>query len=1033
MELELIFAGDKVALRPKRPGVMARLLGGADADLIRLPKSDQALALAIGTLQEIENRRPGAIRIGADEIEMDHEAVAELDRDSAEALGLPPIVDLTLQTDVQGIVGNPDFRLSYAWTRSGRREAPTRMGAILETSRGRRRLPLWMLHALDVADAGTGTELTDQWNALAKFREALDRGVSVPDPSHAARVSMTDFLDGLEVCVTDRLSISPDDALEDFDVVPFSAERLSEEGLDPEKEQIVEANSLLDGEQLNAFQRRFRDRGALPAYRVGHGSYMVVDCAVAPALEVMAKKKHAPPEERKEFIRNPREDISNAVARGLEASGDLDGLTDAQREEAVERAAEPLLIETRQYSERVTGIITWEAPDLGPPVASGTTWLPEGLDKELAEQLRNLPPAELSAIRDEVADAIDRQEPQVDIAGRSVAPRSELVADLDNLIASKQEEAAPEDDAAATERAGPQVLSTIDNFEEIAWMPDRGPRMSPLAATLPSIITTQLKDHQVNSFDWAVEAWKAGLPGILNADEQGLGKTLQTIAFLAWLKQHMEDSEGAERGPVLVVAPTSLLENWEAEVERHTAPPGLGHLIRLYGSAISARRRTGTQGRDTDDGVEKLDLDTIHEAVAEGRAHRFWLLTTYTTLTNYQHSLARIPFSAAVFDEIQNIKNPASLRAAAVRALKADFRIGLTGTPIENSTDDLWAIMDQLAPGSLGDLKSFRAAFGSPDETALTELHRQVFHPAQGRPALALRRIKDEVAKDLPKKSRWLHPRTMPDEQARRYDEARQRLTNANRGAMLKILHHFRSVSVHPELDTATPGDAFIEASGRLSACFDVLREISRKGERALVFVESRKMQFHFAALVQHEFGLDQVDVINGSTPIPQRQKIVNRFQLHLDDDRGFDLLVLGPRAAGTGLTLTAATHVIHLSRWWNPAVEEQCNDRVHRIGQTRPVSVHLPMAIHPGYRDQSFDCLLQSLMQKKRHLASTALWPMGDTRSDVDDLQKMLKKGEVLDEGDSLTDAITKMFARDGMHAPQFNKDGSVKIPEMN
>ena len=187
-------------------------------------------------------------------------------------------------------------------------------------------------------------------------------------------------------------------------------------------------------------------------------------------------------------------------------------------------------------------------------------------------------------------------------------------------------------------------------------------------------------------------------------------------------------------------------------------------------------------------------------------------------------------------------------------------------------------------------------------------------------------------------------------------------------------------------------------------------------------------MQYRFIELARAEFGLDRIDLINGDTPIPQRQAIVNRFQLHLQNDGGFDLLVLGPKAAGVGLTLTAATHVIHLSRWWNPAVEEQCNDRVHRIGQTRPVSIHAPMAVHPGYRENSFDCLLHSLMNRKRKLAKSALWPMGDTEGDVAELQKMLNADEQGHSGDPLKAALAAMFRRDAEPFSAIDADGTVQ-----
>jgi len=159
------------------------------------------------------------------------------------------------------------------------------------------------------------------------------------------------------------------------------------------------------------------------------------------------------------------------------------------------------------------------------------------------------------------------------------------------------------------------VLDTFDNFEDTRWTAQLRPRNSLVEPRLPSVIRTQLKAHQNDSFDWQVNAWEAGLPGILNADEQGLGKTLQTIAFLSWLKENTAKPGCASRGPILVVAPTSLLENWEQEVRKHVEDPGLGHLIRLYGSAIGTRRLTGATGRDIDSGEAKLDFRALKEYV----------------------------------------------------------------------------------------------------------------------------------------------------------------------------------------------------------------------------------------------------------------------------------------------------------------------------------------------------------------------------------------------------------------------------------
>ena len=243
------------------------------------------------------------------------------------------------------------------------------------------------------------------------------------------------------------------------------------------------------------------------------------------------------------------------------------------------------------------------------------------------------------------------------------------------------------------------------------------------------------------------------------------------------------------------------------------------------------------------------------------------------------------------------------------------------------------------------------------------------------------------------------------------------------------MLHHIRSVSVHPGFDAALSEADFIGASARLSAVFDILRRVRAQGERALVFIEHLKVQHRFAEAVRREFGLARTDIINGETPIQKRQAIVDRFQRHLTEDGGFDLLILGPRAAGTGLTLTAATHVIHLSRWWNPAVEEQCNDRVHRLGQTKPVTIHVPLAIHPDYRAQSFDLLLQSLMQRKRRLADQALWPMGDDKGDVAALQAMLGQEAAAVHGDVLTESMAALLNRDGLPPGQPDANGAWRL----
>lgn len=1036
MQIDLSHDNATITLRlhGEKPGLLARLVGASrkGTSFNSLPESEQALMFALGDLHALEERHPGEVDFGEEVVRMSHTVAASLSSSSGLALGLPPDVHLTLATDAAGTLGSPDFRLTYEWRHMGQRQMPRRVGCLLSTGQGMRRVPFWMKQALDLADGFTAAApLEDHWAALAKFRQALEPDEVIPEAlpegSRGARVAMTTFLRGLNVRLADRFSISPDASLSEFEILPFSGQQLERAGI--QDDDVSEANSELSGELRDAFQLKLYTRGACPAYQLAPNTYLVVDRAAMPLLAEMARAQRAPKGEREAFIRNPRAFLTRAVTEDLSSRGEFDQLSPVEQEERIESIVGPILLETREYSARVRGITTY-VRSVRPLEGSGTTWMPEIFSPKVQQSLEAMPVKELSDIHQEMEQNVDQPGATVTIDGEAVGVTPDRIASVkaihDQKLSAQKESEQPEEPAP---KAGPFILDPGDNYDELSWAASITPRLPMVEPQIPETIRTRLKPHQVEAFKWAAQAWQSGLPGILNADEQGLGKTLQTITFLNWLQAHMRHPQAANRGPILVVAPTSLLVNWEEEVERHVESGKFGRLIRLYGGSVATSKRRGTRGVETDSGLPVLDLDWLDDAREEGRAHRFWVLTTYTTLANYQHSLGTIPFSAVVFDEIQAAKNQDTIRSKSVAAVNADFRIGLTGTPIENSTLDLWTIMDRLAPGSLGSGKEFRESYGTPTESNMLELHSRVFKPQGTLPPLGLRRIKDEVAKDLPSKSRRIHPRQMPAPQAKEYDVARLKLASGGRGAALKMLHHIRSVSVHPGFDSDGSADKFVALSARLLATIEILSRIKAAGERALVFIEHRDVQFRFAEIVRQRFGLARVGIINGDTPIAKRQKIVNEFQTHLTDDRGFDLLILGPKAAGTGLTLTAAVHVIHLSRWWNPAVEEQCNDRVHRIGQTRPVTVHVPMAVHGGFREYSFDCLLHSLMQRKRRIAAQALWPMGDTEDDAAQLQNMLSSGNESSGGDAVDAAMAAMFARDGIPLPHKETDGSLII----
>lgn len=1008
------------------------------ATISGLTVDDRALTFAIADLKALAEEFAEPLHINDNTIAMSHQLAGRLDSKTAQILGLPPLVDLTLKTDIEGSLGSDTFRLQHEWLRNGVRQIPRRTGSILATSQGPRRLPLWMMEAVEIAENFTpgGGEASD-WESLARFRQALDPGIQMGHEINAVRVSLTDFMQGLEVHIADRFSISTSsNGADDFEIIPFSGKNVEE--LENSGEAVSEAAGELSEQTLHRFQQRLRTQGVLSAYRVGEGNYLVIDRSARPILDVMVEKQKSSPEERRAFIENPRPAITSAVEKYLRQSGKLDGLDDVGEEEAIEAAAGPAFVETVEYSERVKGILHYRKGVVSTTMTGETVWLPEVIPDALTKIIDAMDSQALASVCDQMRNAIDASQDEVEVASHPVKATEDTLRALEKRLADLKEiegskETTEIEDTSAVNDLPPAtvILDTKDNFEELFWQPDLKERPIFIDEQLPAGVKTALRPHQLDSFSLQLSSWKSGMPGILNADEQGLGKTLQTIAFLRWLKENnnVSTASNKNRGPILIVAPTSLLENWNAEVRQHTDSEGLGHLLRLYGSLLSQYKDFDAKGVETKDGNTLLNFRQLHKAIMEGKGHRFWILTTYTTLTNYQHSFAKLHFSAVVFDEIQAVKNPDSLRARAARAVNADYRIGLTGTPIENTTTDLWAVMDQLAPGSLDTLRNFNSLYSEPDEQNMLQLYQQVFEPRNQLPPLAFRRLKEDVAKELPAKTRFLHPRLMPEGQAIAYETARLKLSQGGPGAALKMLQHIRGVSVHPAMEMSGDSQSFIDASARLNACFEILHRIRAKGERVLVFIEHRKMQFRFMELVRQKFGLEHINHINGDTPIQKRQAIVRRFQHHLEQDGGFDLLVLGPKAAGTGLTLTAATHVIHLSRWWNPAVEEQCNDRVHRIGQQHPVQIHMPMAIHAGYQEHSFDCLLQGLMSRKRNLARAALWPMGDSAGDISQLQAALRKDKSEASGDILDASIRMMFERDAEADGSKMDDGSYRI----
>jgi hypothetical protein len=451
-----------------------------------------------------------------------------------------------------------------------------------------------------------------------------------------------------------------------------------------------------------------------------------------------------------------------------------------------------------------------------------------------------------------------------------------------------------------------------------------------------------LRPYQQRGVAWLRMLERLGLGACL-ADDMGLGKTATVLALLQAQRAQRAAQPVSEPGggPTLVICPTSVVGNWAREAERFT--PELSVLVH-HGAK---REREST--------FEK-------QAVATDV-----VITTYALATRDRATLAKVPWDRIVLDEAQNVKNPETKQAKAVRSLPAPSKIALTGTPVENHLGELWSIMETLNPGLLGTAASFRDRFIIPveryrEEEALEQL-RHLTRP------FILRRLKTDrsIISDLPEKIEMNLLCNLTREQVTLYqavvDEMLRRIDESEgierKGLVLTTMLRLKQVCNHPA-QFLGDGSALSGRSGKLERTTEVLDEILSSGERALVFTQFSEMG---TLLVQHlstHLGC-RVSFFHGQVSRRQRDAMVEEFQ---DPDGEVPIMVLSLKAGGTGLNLTAANHVIHFDRWWNPAVENQATDRAFRIGQRRDVQVR--KLVCAGTVEDRINALIES----KRDLA---------------------------------------------------------------
>ncbi|SED92710.1 Superfamily II DNA or RNA helicase, SNF2 family [Streptomyces sp. 2224.1] len=468
------------------------------------------------------------------------------------------------------------------------------------------------------------------------------------------------------------------------------------------------------------------------------------------------------------------------------------------------------------------------------------------------------------------------------------------------------------------------------------------------AVRQPAALTATLRDYQVRGLGWLHRMTSLGLGACL-ADDMGLGKTITLISLHLHRQTHP-----ASAGPTLVVCPASLMGNWQREIEK-------------FAPGTPVRRFHG--GR---------------RSLAEPADDEF-VLTTYGTMRLDAGKLAQVGWGLVVADEAQHVKNPSSATAKALRTLPAKARVALTGTPVENNLSELWAILDWTTPGLLGPLSRFRTRYAqvieggaaaSPEAGAAAErLARLV------RPFLLRRRKSDPgIAPELPPKTETDRVVALTREQAGLYEavvrEGLEEIAGtdgfARHGLVVKLLTSLKQICNHPAQylkegsGTADRGQTagavrIAGRSGKVELLDELLDTVLAEGSSVLVFTQyvqmARLLESHLATRgVPTQF-------LHGQTPVARREEMVRRFQ-----DGAAPVFLLSLKAAGTGLNLTRASHVVHFDRWWNPAVEAQATDRAYRIGQTRPVQVHRIVT------EGTIEDRIADMLARKQQLADAVL-----------------------------------------------------------
>ena len=454
----------------------------------------------------------------------------------------------------------------------------------------------------------------------------------------------------------------------------------------------------------------------------------------------------------------------------------------------------------------------------------------------------------------------------------------------------------------------------------------------PVDVTPPKTLNGELRPYQLTGLKWLWTNVTKGF-GVCMADDMGLGKTIQIISLILKLKE-----EDKLKKPVLVICPTTLMGNWMKELQ-------------MFAPSLDAVVYHGTERK----------LEVNHDII----------LTTYAIMRIDVEELKKHQWGMVIVDEAQNIKNPDTAQTLAIKTLKADTKVAMTGTPVENRLTELWSIFDFINQGYLGSLREFQKSYAIPIER-FKENSRAAKLKMSISP-FVLRRLKTDkhVISDLPEKMVLNEYCYLSKSQAVLYEKTLNEMMAKisefsginRRGNIFKLITALKQICNHP-YQFLKSGDMNREMSGKMDKCISTVESILENGEKTLIFTQYKEMGDILCKVIKEECDTEPL-FFHGSLTVPQREDLINRFQN--DDDA--KIMILSLKAGGTGLNLTSATNVIHYDLWWNPAVEDQATDRTYRIGQDKNVMVHRMITLG------TFEEKIDEMLKTKKELANLAVY----------------------------------------------------------